>query len=135
MAHTPAVNCQHAQGGVARNDQLEPHGLVKQRRQFDREAGVVRAPDSVDITRLHVEAISAGMEVGVQRGTLRAAVNPIVVVAFKFVAEPDFLRRDETQRSVLKREFAVAAAHFGGGGGAGRLDAIYNYFLDRNRWW
>ena len=55
-----------------------------------------------------------------------------VIVAFQFVAEVDFLRSDETERGVLKRQFAFAGRHLSDGR-IGLQDAVDEDFLDVNR--
>ena len=98
---------------------LEPRGLINVRRQLDGELISRGVPDAVGIAGLDVEVVTAGFQIGEERGTPGARVGPSGIVSVEAVAELHSLIRHETDAGVLNLEFPCARLD---GKGSGRVE-------------
>src|SRR6201988_4004314 len=87
-----------------KNQREEPVGLIEPRLQIKRHRGAAFIPNAIVVCCYHAELVVARPQVCIRSYSPHAAVNPVVVKAFKFVFETHVFRCDKTQRRVVEIE-------------------------------
>src|SRR6185369_12701046 len=96
------VHSQRQQANGPQASGVEPVGLIEVWLQVQIERGACFVPHAVVVARQDLELITSRRNACIRSDSFSARFNPILIEAFQYVLEADFLRRNQTQGCVIK---------------------------------